>query len=160
MYYHARNYSSLFYVKQLHPALLPFLFKSSLRNGLIIGSLLWINTTWQSCCCCTHWSRHRLPKTCQGPRPVQEIEEEILRLDRDHTIEAHLAVAVTNLNSRLRSQGLSSRKMWTKRDQLLSATPLPLNDQKIITDQHHQCLASNLFENNKMQAMESISPDS
>ena len=84
-------------------------------------------------------------------RSVQELEDEILKLDRDRSTvtNAQLAVAVANLNSRLRFQGLSSCEMWTQRDQFTS-TPLPLDDQKLIEEQHHRRLANNMFHNEKI----------
>ena len=89
-------------------------------------------------------------------RSVQEVEDEILKLDRDRSTitNAQLAVAVANLNSRLRFQGLSSREMWTQRDQFTS-TPLPLDDQKLIEKQHHRRLANNMFHNDKMSKQSS-----
>jgi len=90
-------------------------------------------------------------------KSVQELEDEILKLDRDLSTvtSSQLAIAVANLNSRLRSHGLSSREMWTQRDQFTS-TPLPLDDQKLIEDQHHRRLANNMHRN---QVSRNLSPN-
>ena len=81
-------------------------------------------------------------------KSVQELEDEILKLDRDlpTVTSPQLAIAVANLNSRLRSHGLSSRELWTQRDQFTS-TPLPLDDQQLIENQHHRRLVNNLHHN-------------
>ena len=78
-------------------------------------------------------------------KSIQELEDEILKLDRDRSTitNSQLAIAVANLNSRLRSQGLSSREMWTQHDQFTS-TPLPLDDQKLLEEQHHRRLTYNM----------------
>ena len=44
--------------------------------------------------------------------------------------------------------------MWTQRDQFTS-TPLPLDDQKLIEEQHHRRLANNMFYNDKMSKQSS-----
>ena len=58
----------------------------------------------------------------KGPvaeRAIQELEEEILRLDLlCHAVSpVILSIAVARLNARLRSRGLSVKEMWTHRDQ-------------------------------------------
>ena len=53
--------------------------------------------------------------------------------------EVTLAVATANLNSRIRSRGLSSREMWSQRDQF-SNRQLPMSDEDLITTQHDQRL--------------------
>ena len=52
-----------------------------------------------------------------------------------------LAVATSALNSRIRSRGLSSREMWTQRDQF-SNQQLPLADDHLIALQHEQRLSN------------------
>ena len=52
-----------------------------------------------------------------------------------------LAVATSALNSRIRSRGLSSREMWTQRDQF-SNKQLPLADDRLIALQHKQRLSN------------------
>ena len=81
-------------------------------------------------------------------RSIQELEDEILKLDRDRSTvtNSQLAIAVANLNSRLCSHGLSSREMWTQRDQFTS-TPLPLDDQKLLEEQHRRRLTYNMRHN-------------
>ncbi|CAB4040431.1 Hypothetical predicted protein, partial [Paramuricea clavata] len=48
-----------------------------------------------------------------------------------------LAVATANLNSRIRTRGLSAREMWSQRDQF-SNEQIPLQDQDIIMKQNEQ----------------------
>ena len=48
-----------------------------------------------------------------------------------------LAMAISRLNSRLRRHGISSREMWTQRDQFTHAHH-PISDRDIISDQHKQ----------------------
>ena len=70
-------------------------------------------------------------------KAVQEFEDELLRQDPEHTLvtPAKLAVVVAALNSRVRNQGLSSREIWTQRDQF-SHDQLPLNDEHYIEQQY------------------------
>ena len=72
-------------------------------------------------------------------RAVQEFENELLRHDPlgGPVSLLTLAVATANLNARIRSRGLSSREMWTQRDQF-SNHQVPLHDQSIIVKQHEQ----------------------
>jgi len=83
-------------------------------------------------------------------KAIQELEDELLKLDRDSKSvnESSLSIAVANLNSRVRASGLSSREMLTQRDQF-TGEQLPLEDRKLISDQHHRRLATNLFNNQK-----------
>ena len=71
-------------------------------------------------------------------RAVQELslEGELLKLDPtgDPVTPVQLTIAVHNLNARLRGRGVSSRKMWSQRDQFTNSQ-LPLEDNKLITDQ-------------------------
>ena len=66
-------------------------------------------------------------------RVVQEFEKKLLRHDPLEGLVSLLilAVATANLNARIRSRGLSSRKMWTQRDQF-SNQQIPLHDQSIV----------------------------
>ena len=70
-------------------------------------------------------------------KAVQELEDELLRQDPERTsvTPAQLAVVVSVLNSRIRSQGLSSREIWTQRDQY-NNDQLPLNDELYISQQY------------------------
>ena len=74
-------------------------------------------------------------------RAVQELETELRRQDPlgGAVSEVTLAVATANLNSRIRSRGLSSREMWSQRDQF-SNRQLPMSDDDLITKQHDQRL--------------------
>ena len=72
-------------------------------------------------------------------RAVQEFEMELLRQEPlgGAVSPLTLAVATSALNSRIRSRGLSSREMWTQRDQF-SNKQLPLTDDHLISLQHEQ----------------------
>ena len=72
-------------------------------------------------------------------RAVQEFKHELLRHDPlgGPVSLLTLAVATANLNARIRSRGLSSREMWTQRDQF-SNHQIPLHDHSIIVKQHEQ----------------------
>ncbi|XP_071110370.1 uncharacterized protein [Haliotis cracherodii] len=70
-------------------------------------------------------------------KAIQELEDELVRQDpvRGPTTPTALAIAVARLNTRIRSRGLSSREMWTQRDQFTNCQ-LPLSDKQLITEQH------------------------
>ena len=74
---------------------------------------------------------------------VQELENQLLRHDplRGPVSLLTLAVATANLNARIRSRGLSSREMWTQRDQF-SNHHIPLHDQNIIVQQNEQSITN------------------
>ena len=76
-------------------------------------------------------------------RAIQEVEDELLRLDPlcATITPLSLAIAVAHVNCRIRSRGLSSREMWSQRDQFTSAQ-LPVNDQSLILNQHAERLAN------------------
>ena len=76
-------------------------------------------------------------------RAVQELENELLRHDPlgGPVSLLTLAVVTANLNTRIRSRGLSSREMWTQRDQF-SNHQIPLHDQDIIVQQNEQRIAN------------------
>ena len=82
----------------------------------------------------------RVKNTNKNPvaeRAVLELEEELLRqeLGGGPVTELCLAIATARLNSRLRSQGLSSRELWTQRNQF-SNEQIPINDlQHILAKQ-------------------------
>ena len=71
-------------------------------------------------------------------KAVEELEQELLRLESLGGLVSHLslAVATANLNARIRSNGLSAREIWTQRDQF-SNSQLPFQDQDLITQQNH-----------------------
>ena len=79
-------------------------------------------------------------------KAVQELEIELLRQDPlgGAVSEVTLAVATANLNSRVRSRGLSSREMWYQRDQF-SNRQLPMSDEDLITKQHDQRLVNHPY---------------
>ena len=70
-------------------------------------------------------------------KAVQELEDELLRQDPERTsvTTAQLAIVVSMLNSQIRNQGLSSREIWTQRDQF-NHDQLPLNDNDYIAQQY------------------------
>ena len=82
-------------------------------------------------------------KNPMAERAVQELENELLWHDLLGGPVSHLtlAVATANLNARIRSRGLSSREMWTQRDQF-SNHQIPLHDQGIIVQQNEQRIAN------------------
>lgn len=81
-----------------------------------------------------------------GEKAVQELENELLRQDPlgGKATDLTLAVATATLNSRIRSRGLSSREMWTQRDQFTNAQ-IPLNDDSLLTSQYQQRLKNHPF---------------
>ena len=70
-------------------------------------------------------------------RAVLELEEEMLRQEPGGgpLTDLGLAIATARLNSRLRSQGLSSRELWTQRNQF-SNEQIPVNDLQHIVAKH------------------------
>ncbi|KAJ8383044.1 hypothetical protein SKAU_G00038220 [Synaphobranchus kaupii] len=76
-------------------------------------------------------------------KAIQELTSELLRLDPlgGAVTPLTLAVATAALNSRIRSRGLSSREMWTQRDQF-SNVQVPLGDGDLVATQHRQRLAN------------------
>ena len=82
----------------------------------------------------------RVKNTNKNPvakRAVLELEEELLRQEPGGgpVTELSLILATARLNSRLRSQGLSSRELWTQRNQF-SDEQIPINDlQHILAKQ-------------------------
>ena len=65
-------------------------------------------------------------------RAVQELEQEILRVqpEKGPVSTVTLAVATANTNSRVRRDGLSARELWTQRDQL-TGSQLPFDDEVV-----------------------------
>ena len=82
-------------------------------------------------------------------KAVQELEIELLRLDPlgGGVSEVTAAVASANLNSRIRSRGLSSREMWYPRDQF-SNRQLPVSEEDLISKQHDQRLINHPYSMN------------
>ena len=82
----------------------------------------------------------RVKNTNKNPvaeRAVLELEEELLHQEPGGgpVTELGLAIATARLNSRLRSQGLSSRELWTQRNQF-SNEQIPVNDLQHIIAKH------------------------
>ena len=69
-------------------------------------------------------------------RAVQELEEELLKIqpDKGPVSRVTLALATAAMNSRVRREGLSSRELWTQRDQF-TGNQFPVNDQLLIQNQ-------------------------
>ena len=81
-------------------------------------------------------------KNLVAERAVQELETELRQEPLGGAVSPlTLAVATSALNSRIRSRGLSSREMWTQRDQF-SNQQLPLADDHLIALQHVQRLSN------------------
>ena len=76
-------------------------------------------------------------------RAVLELETELLRQELLGGVVSPLtlAVATSALNSRIRSRSLSSREMWTQRDQFPNQL-LPLADDRLIALQQEQRLSN------------------
>ena len=70
-------------------------------------------------------------------KAIAELEDEILREERGESpiSELSLSVATARLNSRLRQRGLSSRELWTQRNQF-THEQLPISDMNVICTQH------------------------
>ena len=75
-------------------------------------------------------------KNAIADRAVQELEEEIAKVDPCHgpINNTTLIIAISNLNSKLRSRGLSSREMLFQRDQF-SHHQIPVQDLDLIEQQ-------------------------
>jgi hypothetical protein len=80
-------------------------------------------------------------------KAVQELQDEFMRQDPEHTSlsPCQLAIAVSSLNSRIRNQGLSSRELWTQRDQF-NHHQIPLHDRQYIAQQHKNRLTSHAYD--------------
>ena len=79
-------------------------------------------------------------------RAIQELEFELLRQEPlgGAVSSLTLAIATAALNSRIRSSGLSSREMWTQRDQFSNAQ-IPLGDNNLITTQNERRRANHQY---------------
>ena len=80
-------------------------------------------------------------------KAVQEFEDELLRQDPERTsvTSSQLAVVIAALNARIRNQGLSSREIWTQRDQF-SHEQLPMSDEAYIDQQFKNRQRSHNFQ--------------
>ena len=74
-------------------------------------------------------------------RAIRELHRELLNLQPSggSVSPQILSEAVANLNTRLRSSGMSSHELWTQRDQV-TGEQLPLDDRTLIMQQHEQRL--------------------
>ena len=83
-------------------------------------------------------------------KAVRELEDELLRLnDRNQTLTpTSLSVAVARLNTRIRYHGLSSRELWTQRDQF-THQQIHLDDYNLIQEQHHRRFTNNQYTNQR-----------
>ena len=72
-------------------------------------------------------------------KAVQELETEMRRLAPrgEQFTSTTLAIAIAQLNSRLRAGGLSARELWYQRDQYTN-TQLPVSDRDAIAKQHEK----------------------
>ena len=79
-------------------------------------------------------------------KAILELEGELLREDPlgGAVTPLALTIATTALNSRIRSRGLSSREMWSQRDQFSNAQ-ISLPDDVLITTQHKQRLKNHPY---------------
>ena len=93
-------------------------------------------------------------------KAVQELETELLKIDPlGGTVSRKtLAVATANLNSRIRTRGLSAREMWTQRDQF-SNKHIELLDQELILKQH-ELRSINHQHSEKSKAPKGVLPPS
>ena len=75
-------------------------------------------------------------KNAIADRAIQELEEEITKVEsgRGPITNTTLIIAISNLNAKLRSRGLSSREMLYQRDQF-SHHQIPVKDLELIIQQ-------------------------
>jgi hypothetical protein len=78
-----------------------------------------------------------LNKNPVADKAIQELEDELLRQEPSGgpVSDLTLAIAVARLNTRIRGRGLSSREMWTQRDQFTN-DQVPVTDQDLFQKQH------------------------
>ena len=93
-------------------------------------------------------------KNSVAVKAIAEVEEEILRQapNGGPISTVTLAIATSRLNSRLRREGLSARKLWTQRDQF-THDQLLICDRKVIQEQHLQRKQNppNIVRNRKLK---------
>ena len=72
-------------------------------------------------------------------KAIMELEAEFLRQDPPSSTitPISLAISIARLNSRIRSNGLSARELWTQRDQY-TQSQLPIDDKTVIDKQKQQ----------------------
>ena len=87
---------------------------------------------------CLEIGRRKNPsKNPVAERAIQELELELLHQDpsENPVSPLMLSLAVSKLNSRLCHNGLSSREMWSKRNQFTNSK-ISVDDEKLILEQH------------------------
>ena len=79
-------------------------------------------------------------------KAVRELEEELIRQEpgRSPVSEVGLAIATARLNSRLWFFGLSSRELWTQRNQF-TYEQLPFSDSQFILAKHELRSSNHAF---------------
>ena len=72
-------------------------------------------------------------------KSIRELTRELLIVvpNTSEITSTSLAIAVANLNARVRAPGLSAHELWTQRDQV-SGEQLPFNDEELISSQHQR----------------------
>ena len=82
-------------------------------------------------------------KNSVAEKAISEIRKEMLKLNPSgkKISEPNLAMAVKNLNSRVRHSGCSARELWTKRDQNMGY-PLSFTDEQLSDAQYKMRLES------------------
>ena len=82
-------------------------------------------------------------KNCVVDKAITELHAEINKIHQsNHKInELILAESLSNLNSRIRSTGLSAKEIWFQRDQF-TGQQLPLDDRNIIQNKYKERIKS------------------
>ena len=90
-------------------------------------------------------------------RAIQELELEILKQEPGGGPVTHRTLALTtaSLNSRIRSNGLSAREVWTQRDQF-TGDQIPLSDQKLILEQESRRKSNHPFSEKSKAPVSSL----
>ena len=90
-------------------------------------------------------------------KAILELGDEMLRVASARGVlsKSELAIAVAQLNSRIRREGLSSRELWTQRSQY-THEQLPICDRDLINNQHEKRLY-NHRSNEKTKSRNKIS---
>ena len=96
-------------------------------------------------------------------KAILELEDELIRIQPggEPINEVQLSIATNRLNCRLRRNGISSREMWTQRDQY-THNQLPINDREVIMSQfsdrmkNHSYSEKSKFPKNSEKKCDSI----
>ena len=90
--------------------------------------------------------RKNVNKNPVADRAIQELEEELLKLDPMGKAVSRMALAraTLHLNSKIRSRGISSREMLFQRDQF-SHKQIPISDESLIIEQHENRLKNHKY---------------